>query len=67
MIKEQQESICQFVSINWKVIEQVNGKYQCTDTAKGKGLQIENKVFLIDGHYKFINNKNFKIEKVHSI
>lgn len=66
VVKEQQQGVCQFVSVSWKVIERVNGKYQCTGTQKGNGLQIENKVFLTNGHYKLINNKNFKIEKTYS-
>ena len=63
-VTEGQKGICQFVQVSWEEIKKVNGKYKATGKKHGQGLQVENKVFLIDGHYKYVNNKNLKIEKV---
>jgi len=65
MIKPGQANICRFVELRWQNIERVNGKYRRTGTAYGKGLQIRNRVYLLDGHYKLVNGKSVHITKVY--
>lgn len=62
-IKESQLDVCRFVTIRYEVIERVNGKYKRTENKTVNGLQIKNKVFLVDGHYKMINSKSVKKTK----
>ena len=64
-IKPTQQGLCRFVELKWQVIERVNGKYINTGRASGKGLQIKNRVYLLDGHYKLINSKSVKITKTY--
>lgn len=63
-VKPEQENICRFVTINYQVIEKVNGKYRRTGSKTESGLQIKNRVYLIDGKYKMVNNKGLRIKKV---
>lgn len=60
-IKPSQLNICRFVTIRYEVIERVNGKYRRTGNQIVNGLQIKNKVYLNNGHYKLINSKSVKI------
>lgn len=60
-IKDNQKGLVRFVTIRWEVIERVNGKMHRTGNATANGLQIENKVYLEDGHYKLVNSKSVKI------
>lgn len=60
-IKPGQVNICRFVTIRYEVIERVNGKYRRTGNLTVNGLQIKNKVYLNNGHYKQINSKSVKI------
>ncbi len=62
-IKPDQEKICRFVEIQWEVIERVNGRYRHTGRDYGKGLQIKNRVYLLEGKYKLVNNKGLRITK----
>ncbi len=64
-VKDEQVGLCRFIDFRVEVIEKVNGKYRHTGHEFGKGLQIENKVYLMDGHYKFVNRKSLKIVKVY--
>ena len=64
-IKERQVNLVRFVTIRWEVIERINGKYRRTGNATANGLQIENKVYMMDGHYKFINSKSVKIMEIY--
>lgn len=65
-VKDSQLNLKRFIEVKWEVLERVNGKYRHTGQKQGKGLQIENKVYLTDGHYKYINNKALQITKVHN-
>ena len=62
-IKSEQKYICRFVTVEWVVIEKVNGKFKATGKDKSNGLQIKNRVYLLDGKYKLVNNESFKIKK----
>lgn len=64
-VKPEQVDLCRFVEVKWEVVERVNGKYRHTGQAQGKGLQIKNRVYLLDGHYKLLNSKSVHITKVH--
>lgn len=61
--KPGQESICRFVWIEYLIFHKVNGNTKPYKTVGNLGLQIGNKVYLNDGKYKFVNNKNLKIKK----
>ena len=63
-VKDGQENVCRFISISYEVIKKVKGKYKRIGSKKVNGLQIKNKVYLIDGRYKMINNKNIRIIKI---
>lgn len=63
-IKESQADICRFVTIRYEVIEKVNGKFRRTGNKTVSGLQIKNKVYLLNGHYKMLNSKCVKIMKI---
>lgn len=60
-IEPGQENICRFVTIRYEVIELANGKYKHTEKQVVNGLQIKNKVYLLNGKYKMINSKSIKI------
>ena len=60
-IKDCQKNLCQFVEIQWEVIKRLNGKYQRVGSECGKGLQIENRVFLTNGHYKMVNSGSVRV------
>lgn len=65
-IKPGQENLVRFVSFKVKVIERINGKYRHPErTEFGNGLQIENKIYTPDGHYKFVNRSSLKITKIY--
>lgn len=64
-IKQGQEDLCQFVEIKWQVIERINGKYRHIGQDHGKGLQVRNRVYLTNGHYKLVNSESVKITKVY--
>ncbi|MCR4687856.1 MAG: hypothetical protein K5659_09830 [Lachnospiraceae bacterium] len=65
-VKDEQVGLCRFIDFKVEVIEKVNGKYRHTGHELGKGLQIENKVYLLDGRYKFVNRKSLKIIKIYN-
>ena len=61
-IKPEQIGVCKFVEIKYQLFEQnENGKWIHTGTIKGKGLQYENKVKLINGRLVYLNKKGTKI------
>lgn len=64
--KEEQKGICQFIDFSDVVWKKVNGKNKASGRKKGFGLQIENKVYLADGTYKFVNKKSFSTRKVYT-
>ncbi len=64
-IKPEQTDICRFVELKWEVIEKVNGKYKHTGQARGKGLQVKNRVYLLDGHFKMVNSKSVHITRIY--
>ena len=59
----EQIGLVQFVDFQWVEIAKVNGKFKPIGTRYDQGLQIENRVYLADGHYKMVNNRGFKITK----
>lgn len=61
--KPNQLGLVRFVALQWEVIERVNGKYRHTGRQTGQGLQVENRVYLLDGHYKMVNSRAVKITK----
>lgn len=64
--KEEQIGVVCFVDYSEKIIERINGKYRHpTRTERGKGLQIENKIYLANGHHKMINRSTLKITKIY--
>lgn len=65
MVKENQESICRFVRVEYMTFHIVNRKIQPYKTVRDVGLQISNKLYLNNGRFKFINNKNLKIKKIY--
>ena len=61
-IRPEQKGLVRFVDFSVKVIEKINGKYRHPSyTENGHGLQIENKIFTTDGHYKLVNRSTLKI------
>ena len=66
-IKPEQMDLVRFVEIRWEVIERVNGKYRRTHSEIGQGLQVRNRVYLTNGHYKLINSKSVKILKIYDV
>lgn len=60
-IKPDQENLCRFVTIKYQVIDRVNGKYKHNGANTVNGLQIRNRVYLINGSYKLINNKGTRV------
>lgn len=63
--KDNQKGICRFIEIECPEFMIVNHKRKCVGRRKKLALQIENKAYLPDRHYKFINNKNLKIKKIY--
>ena len=66
-IKLEQENICRFVTICYQVIGKINGKYKRTRANTVNGLQIKNRVYLIDGNYKLVNGKGVTIKNKFNI
>lgn len=65
-IKPSQENLIRFVSFKVKVIERINGQYRHPErTEFGNGLQIKNKIYTPDGHYKFVNRSTLKITRIY--
>ena len=64
--KPDQESICRFVDFKYKIFGKTNGKTKVIGTRKEFGLQIGNRIYTNDGHYKFANNKNLHIEHIYN-
>ena len=67
-VKPEQENLVCFVEYSEKIIERINGKYRRpTESRTGRGLQIQNKIFLADGRYKMVNRTSLKITKRYEI
>lgn len=60
-LKDSQKGVCQFVKIEYMEFKVINGKTRPAGKISALGLQIENKIFLNNGKFKFVNNKNLKI------
>lgn len=61
-IKPEQIGVCKFVEIKFQLFDQdENGKWIHTGMTRGKGLQYENKVKLINGRMVYINKKGTKV------
>lgn len=65
-IKENQKELCRFVSITYEIIQKVNGKYRHLGREQTNGLQIKNRVYLLNGKYKMVNGKSVKVKKTFS-
>lgn len=65
-IKLGQENLCRFITIRYEAIEKIDGKYQRTGNQVVDGLQIKNKVYLNNGHYKMLNSKAIKILNIYT-
>lgn len=65
VVKEVQKGVCRFVWIEYMLFHNVNGKTKPFKIVGNVGLQLENKVYLNDGTYKYINNKHLKIKKIY--
>lgn len=63
-VVESQENVCQFVTMRYEVVERINGKYKRTGNKTINGLQIKNRVYLDEEHYKLINSKSVKIIQI---
>lgn len=63
-IKEDQKNLCRFVSITYDIIRKVNGKYKYLGKEQANGLQIQNRVYLLNGKYKMVNGKSVKVNKI---
>lgn len=61
--KNGQVGLVRFVDFQWEAIERIDGKYRAIGKRHDRGLQIENRIYLVDGHYKMVNNRNVKITK----
>ncbi len=61
--KPEQIGLVRFVFLQWEVIERVNGKYRHTGRQIGRGLQVENRVYLTERSFKLINSKSVKITR----
>lgn len=62
----EQEVLCRFVEARWQSTERINGKNIRTGTAIGKGLQVNNKICLLDGHYKLADSGSVRITAVYN-
>lgn len=61
-IKESnKKDICRFVKFRYSNVERINGKYVLTEKGEAFGLQINDKIFLVDGRYKKSVGKHIKI------
>lgn len=63
-IKAEQVDLVRFVDFSVKVIERIDGKYHHpARTEYGHGLQIKNRIYDLNGHYKMVNRTTLKITK----
>ena len=65
IIKPEQENLCRFVKIRYQDIQKINGKFKRIVTKSASGLQIRNRLYLDNGHYKLINNKGTNITQIY--
>lgn len=63
-ITKEQEDTCQYVKIRYNIIKKINGKYRHIGIKEGYGLQVKNRVYLVDGSYKMVNNRETKVTRV---
>ncbi len=67
-IKSDQVNLVRFVDYSIKIIEHINGKYRHpTRTEAGQGLQVQNRIYTLDGHYKMVNRTTLKITKSYTV
>ena len=64
-IEASQETYCRYISFVYQDIKRINGKYRHVGQNHCSGLQIRNRVYLINGKYKLVNNRGVKITKVY--
>lgn len=62
-VKPEQVGLIRFVDVRWEVIEEIDGKYVRTGRAHSHGLQIENRVYMVEGQFKMVNRKSLRITK----
>jgi len=63
IVKENQEFVCSFVIAKLQKVEKIGKKVRYVGANEIKGLQIENKIYLLDGNSKLVNAKSMKIIK----
>ena len=63
IVKENQECVCSFVIAKLQKVEKIGKKVRYVGAKEIKGLQIENKIYLLDGNSKLVNAKSMKIIK----
>lgn len=64
-VKPYQLDMCRFVECSYATYEYYNHSNQYAGREDGQGLQIRNRVYLLDGKYKFVNNKSFHLKKAY--
>ena len=64
-VKPTQVNLCRFITIRYEVFEKINDRYKRTGSQHVNGLQIENKIYLGKGRYKYLNSHSVKIKKVY--
>lgn len=62
-MKPEQIELCQFVDLQSSSFSRMNGKTKFTGHVKYHGLQLENRVYLLNGKYKLANARGSKIIK----
>lgn len=62
-VTKSQVNKVQFVEIKYMTFKRINGKNRADKLAFGKGLQVENKVYLINGKMKWFNSSKTRITK----
>ena len=55
------DKICRFIKVRYSEIGQFGERFVQTKKAETFGLQIDNKIYLLDGHYKNADGKRIKI------
>ena len=63
-IKDSQKDLKRKVEITYPIFKKINGKWKMTEKRTKKGIQVENKVFLKDGSYIYVNKKGVKIKVI---
>lgn len=61
-VKADQIGVCRFIEIIYQVFaDDGTGKWVRTGSSKARGLQLENKLLMADGSFKYLNNPGVQI------